>query len=115
MYRLLSISFALFLSACATTLPSSSFFQGNSTTYGNDNILRNDVVSQIKQIEKLGYDCKQIESVTPKILDVKQVNGLNHVQELWSVKACGKTHSYPVTLRESATGGVDFTVTFKKQ
>lgn len=108
---------ALVLSACSSlpTSTSGQFYQGNSTTYGNDNIVRNDVVNQIKKIERLAYSCNKVDSVNPKVVSVKQVKGLNHVNEIWQVQACGKTHTYPVSLRESASGGVDFTVSFKKQ
>lgn len=95
----------LALAACSTTA-----FHGESTTFNGDNILRNDVLSQIRRWENLTENCHDITSVEAQINHSEKINGRWKIQETWTLNACGKQHQYAVLLRESPDGGTDFSV-----
>ncbi|MDO4640769.1 MAG: hypothetical protein Q4A84_03575 [Neisseria sp.] len=99
------------LSACASL--SNTQFTGESASYNNDNILRNDVFAAIKRNENLAFQCRKINSVNAVINGASRPNGLLYVTETWTVQACGKIHAYDVTLRQDAKNETDFGVSFK--
>ena len=96
------------LSACAGI--SNQAFSGESATYGGDNIVRNDVVAVIRLAERSAFNCRRIESVHSKIIQARKVRGRMQVQEVWTVRACGKSHRYRILLREDERGETDFSV-----
>ncbi|MCS4532900.1 hypothetical protein [Neisseria montereyensis] len=100
------------LGACAGL--GGSTYQGNSTAYGS-RTLRNDVMNNIKLFERGTYSCNSIQSVNAQVLDLKEVRGLVQALESWQVQACGQTHTYQVSLRQSSDGGTNIGVTFKKE
>lgn len=97
----------LLLGGCATT---SGLFNGQSTTFDGDNILRDDVLRDIQKIERLAHECGDITAVNSEILDAKQINGLWQIKEQWTVQACGQSRIYPLELREDANGGTNFSI-----
>lgn len=96
------------LSGCAGI--SNQAFSGESATYGGDNILRNDVAAVIRMAERSAFNCRRIESVHSKITRARKVRGRLQVQEVWTVRACGKSHRYRILLREDERGETDFSV-----
>lgn len=106
--RLMTIAVtAGFLSACS--IISGPQFSGESTTYGGGNIVRNDVLSQIRRIE-LMQNCHNITAVQSHVDDARKVNGRIRAQETWTVTACGKQQVYLINLLEDERGETDFSV-----
>lgn len=106
------IATAGLLAACSTN---GSLYRGNSTTYDGNNILRNDVTQFIRKLERMAHNCRNLQAIDVSILSVNQneKTGLLNIRESWQVTACNQVHTYPVTLRQSADGGTDYTVTYK--
>lgn len=94
--------------ACAGV--GSTAFSGESSTYGGNNVLRNDVFAQIRQVEGLMHQCRDISAVNSRIVSMSKPNGRMAAHEIWTITACGKQRDYPVWLREDERGETDFTV-----
>lgn len=92
-----------FLSACSIIFGPQ--FSGESTT---GNVLRDDVIAQIRKAEIAIYHCRDITAVQSNINDVQKINGRILAKENWTVTACDKQHIYPITLREDEYGETDF-------
>lgn len=89
-------------------------YGGQSTAFGGDNVLRNDVAKVIKQWESTAFLCQNIKAIDAKISDVKRVEGRIQSEEVWTVQACGQVHHYNVHMREDERGETDFNVSFLK-
>lgn len=89
-------------------------YGGQSTAFGGDNVLRNDVAKVIKQWESTAFLCQIIKAIDAKISDVKRVEGRIQSEEVWTVQACGQVRHYNVHMREDERGETDFNVSFLK-
>ena len=89
-------------------------YHGESTTFGGDNILRNDVTRMIT-VQEGAMNCRNISRINAKVDRAARRNNRWVVQETWIVHACGKTHRYTVSLREDARGETDFSVGFRPE
>lgn len=105
---------SMYLVACATTSHTTAqdkgFYQGQSVTYGIDNVLRNDVTKALKKIEKSYFSCKQQERITVQTISSKRSKDVFLIDEKWVVKGCNKVRTYPITFRDKGKKGTTFEV-----
>ncbi len=98
----------LFLVACVST---GNQFTGKTLT---DNILRADVMREIRKAERYTYNCSDIlNNVHAEVKNIKKTGNPNQpviVDELWLVTTCGNKHYYPINLRSDARGETDFSI-----
>lgn len=93
--------FAL-LAGCASAV----HYAGDSAAYGSKT-LREDVVKSIRNFEIGLNDCRQIEAVDSRIIDLKRRSNDGGLvsTEIWQVTACGVKKQYNVVLTDDGQGG----------
>ena len=77
-----------------------------------DEVLQKDIAKMIGDVQTAMAPQCDHEIIDTRVKTVFELpSGLLTVMEEWVVKSCGKEIVYPVELKESEGGGVDFTVT----
>ena len=89
-------------------------YHGESTTFGGNDILRNDVTRMIA-VTEAAQGCREIQRIAAQVERVTRPENRWLAQETWRVQACGKTHRYDVLLREDERGETDFSVGFRPE
>ena len=108
---------------CCCVIGAAAFFMLNSNPLGNltggasdssysgraDELLRSDTMLAIAGYEASAYGCETPTLAAGQVM-IPPAQSSDAWVEVWTVDACGATHTYEVTFTPSPGGGTDYSV-----